>query len=224
MTDAYLAHWRLAVQRITRQVDGDPAAVVRWLGAVQAQDYLAGLWAVGLRTRDCTEAKVEQAIADRTIVRTHFMRNTVHLVPPEDLRWMMRLVAPRIRMIIDNIARQGKLGLDESVYAKSNEIIAKALVGGNQMTRPQLAKLLEEAGIATEGRLTLITQRAQTDGIMCHSVRKGAQYGLALVDDWLPPGRDLTGEEALAEFARLYFRGHGPATLQDYAWWSGLTL
>jgi hypothetical protein len=224
MTDANLANWRLEAQRISRQVHDDPADVVRWMGAIQAQDYLACLWAVGLRTRGGTEAAVEKALAERTIVRSHFMRNTVHLVPPEDLRWMMRLVAPRIRMIIDNISRAGKLGLDESVFAKSNEVIGNALAGGRQLTRPQLAKALEEAGIRTDGRLTLITQRAQTDGIVCHGLRRGAGYGLALLEEWLPPGRDLDGDEALAEFARRYFRSHGPATVQDYAWWSGLTL
>jgi hypothetical protein len=28
----------------------------------------------------------------------------------------------------------------------------------------------------------------------------------------------------LGELARRYFRSHGPATLADYAWWSGLAL
>jgi hypothetical protein len=152
------------------------------------------------------------------------MRNTVHLVPAEDLRWMMRLVAPRIRMIIDSISRTMRLELDERVYAKSNAVIAAALAGGRQLARPALAEVLERAGIQTEGRLTLLTQRAQTDGVVCHGLRHGAHHGLVLVDDWLRAGRELDGEEAQAEFARRYFRSHGPATVADYAWWSGLTV
>jgi hypothetical protein len=194
------------------------------MGAVQAQDYLASLWAVGLRTRDATQADVERAIDERAIVRTHFMRNTVHLVPAEDLCWMVRLMAPRIRMIIDNIARAGRLGLDEKLYARSNAVIADALAGGRRLTRATLAAALAAAGVRTDGRLTLLTQRAQTDGLVCHGPRRGAHYTLVLVDEWLPAGRSLGRDEALAEFARRYFRGHGPATLHDYAWWSGLTV
>lgn len=137
---------------------------------------------------------------------------------------MMRLVAPRIRMIIDNIARAGRLGPDEGLYARSNAVIAAALAGGRRLTRATLAAELAAAGIRTDGRLTLLTQRAQTDGLVCHGPRRGAQYPLVLVDEWLPAGRWLARDEALAEFARRYFRGHGPATLRDYAWWSGLTV
>ena len=104
-TDPGIARWRLHTQQVARPAHDDPAEVVRRMGAVQSQDYLASMWAVGLRTRGATASTVEQALADRAIVRTHFMRNTVHLVAPEDLRWMLRLVAPRIRMIIDGISR-----------------------------------------------------------------------------------------------------------------------
>jgi hypothetical protein len=219
-TDPAVARWRLHAQQAARPAHVDPAEVVRRLGAVQSQDYVASTWAVGLRTRRATASTVEQALAERTIVRTHFMRNTVHLVAAEDLRWMLRLVAPRIRMVIDSIGRAARLDLDEGVYARSNEVIGDALAGGRQLTRPELAERLEAAGISTAGRLTLLTQRAQTDGIVCHATR----YGLALTDEWLRPGRDLRGDEALAELARRYFRGHGPATVRDFAWWCGLTL
>jgi hypothetical protein len=153
------------------------------------------------------------------------MRNTVHLVPAEDLRWMLRLVAPRIRMILDNIARANRLELDDSVFRRSNDVVGAALAGGRQLTRSELAVHLEAAGIRTDdGRMMLIAQRAQTDGVVCQAVRTGAHAPLALADEWLPPGRDLDGDEATAELARRYVRGHGPATERDFAWWSGLTL
>jgi hypothetical protein len=230
VTDPEIARWRLFVQQLSRQPFSDPTDVVRWMGAVQAQDYGASLLGVGLRTRDATEADIERALAERSIVRTHFMRNTVHLVPAEDLRWMMRLMAPRIRPIIDNIARANGVALDESLYARSNAVIAAELAGGRQLTRPELAIALERAGLRTDGglALTLLTQRAQVDGLVCHGLRRGAKYGLVLVDDWLPPGRELDREldreAALAEFARRYARSHGPATVHDFAWWSGLTV
>jgi hypothetical protein len=87
---------RLANQHLARPVLDDPGAVVRWMGAVQAQDYLGALWAVGLRTRGATEASVETAIARRTFVRTWPMRGTLHFVSAEDVRWMSKLLTPRV--------------------------------------------------------------------------------------------------------------------------------
>jgi len=99
------------------------------------------------------------------------------------------------------------------------------LVGGRQRSRPELAVALERAGISADvGLLTMLTQRAQVDGVVCHGLRRGAHHGLVLVDEWLPPGRSLDREEALAELALRYVRSHGPASVHDYAWWSGLTM
>jgi hypothetical protein len=44
------------------------------------------------------------------------------------------------------------------------------------------------------------------------------------MDEWLPGGTELSGDEALAELARRYLRSHGPASVKDFAWWTGLTL
>jgi len=223
--DLRVARWRLHAQHLSRQVFADPAEVVRWMGAVQAQDYRAALLGVGLRTRGGAQVDVAAALRDRTIVRTHFMRNTVHLLPAEDLRWMLRLMAPRIRRLIDNVARANGVAVDEAMYAQSNEVIAAELAGARQRSRPELAVALERAGIGADaGRLTMLTQRAQVDGVVCHGLRRGAHHGLVLVDEWLPPGRSLDRDEALAEFALRYVRSHGPATAHDYAWWSGMTL
>jgi hypothetical protein len=43
-----------------------------------------------------------------------------------------------------------------------------------------------------------------------------------LLDGWLPGGRRLDREEALAELARRYLAGHGPAGVADLLTWSGL--
>jgi hypothetical protein len=70
----------------------------------------------------------------------------------------------------------------------------------------------------------LIVQRAHADGLVCYAPRKGKKHYLTLLDDWLPDAGDLSYDEALARLTLQYFRGHGPATSEDYAWWSGLTL
>ena len=86
---------RLATQWVTSREARDPAAVVSWLGAGQAQDYLGGLWAIGLRAKGVREEDVEASIRDRTIVRTWPMRGTLHFVAGADARWMTELLAPK---------------------------------------------------------------------------------------------------------------------------------
>ncbi len=215
---------RLHNQHLTGVRFQRPDEIVRWLGAVQAQEYLGALWALGLRLPGATEADIEQALADRRIVRLWFMRGTLHFLAAEDLRWMRGLIAPRVRRLIDGIGRYHKLELDESLFARSNAAIGTALHGGHALIRSELAAVLAQVGIAAEGlRLSLILQRAQADGLICYAARRGKQVAFALADEWIPPAPVLTRDAALAEFARRYFTSHGPATLQDFGMWSGLT-
>ena len=214
---------RLASQHIARPAFDSPADVVRWLGAVQAQDFLGALWAIGLRTKGATEASVEAAIERREIVRTWPMRGTLHFVAAEDARWMTGLLTPRV--IAGARSRYRQLELDDAVFARSARVAERALGGGNRLRRDSLYAVWNEAGIATEGSrgLHLLGYLAQT-GVLCFAHREGKQHTLALLDEWLPATRDLEREEALGELARRYFTSHGPATVQDFAWWTGLTI
>lgn len=198
-------------------------AVVAWHGAVQAQDYLGALWAVGLRMKQAVESGVEQALADRTIVRTWPMRGTLHFIAAEDVRWMLELLTPKV--IAGSARRHAELGLDEVTFARSREVFARALQGGAQFTRAEMGAALEAAGIATVGqRLYHILWRLGQDGLICFGVRQGKQQTFVLLDEWLPATRHLARDEALAELARRYMTSHGPATDRDFAWWTGLTL
>src|SRR5262249_20305405 len=96
MTERDIISQRIRNQLSTHGDSADPAQIVRHFGAVQAQDFYGSLWAIGIRTKDALESTIEQAIADRKIVRTWPMRGTLHFVPPEDVRWMLKLLTPRI--------------------------------------------------------------------------------------------------------------------------------
>lgn len=196
---------------------------MQWLGAVQAQDYLGALWAIGLRMSHATEAKVEQALADRSIVRTWPMRGTIHFVPAADVRWMLQLLTPR--MLASSAARMRQAGLDEKVFSRSRNIFINALQGGNQLSRTAMYKLLEAAGISTnEQRGLYILHRLSAEGLLCFAARQGKQPAFALLDEWVPDAISLPYAEALAKLALRYFTSHGPATVQDFAWWTGLTV
>ncbi|HEY8686814.1 MAG TPA: winged helix DNA-binding domain-containing protein [Chloroflexota bacterium] len=221
MTSLDIAHQRLHNQNIAGTPLETVADVVRWLGAVQAQDYAGAKWAVAQRTLGITDTAMDQALADGTILRTHIMRPTWHFVTPEDVRWLLALTAPRVKAATASFDR--RLGLDEHVFSRSNGALAHALAGGTQMTRPELATVLAQAGIATDGqRLGQLVMRAELDGIICSGARRGKQFTYALLEERTSHPTVLAREEALAELAGRYFTSHGPATLQDFIWWSGL--
>jgi hypothetical protein len=224
MTNLDIAHQRLHNQLITQRAFEKPGDVVEWLGAVQAQDYAAAKWAVGLRLQGVTGDDIEQAFAGGAILRTHVMRPTWHFVSPADIRWMLRLTAARVNAL--NAYYYRKLELDDAVFTRSNAMLAKALQGGKQLTRAELVSVLQQAGIATDDllRFTHIMMRAELDGIVCSGARRGKQFTYALLDERAPQAKTLDRDEALVEFARRYFTGHGPATLEDFVWWSGLTV
>lgn len=222
MTPAKLLRHRLHNQRLAATNFEAPADPVRWLGAVQAQDYLGSLWAIGLRTRNATEKKVEQAIADRAIVRTWPMRGTLHFVAAEDARWMLELMTPRVVA-----ASAGRLerehGLDEKAFGRSGEVVARALEGGRRLTRDAMYRTLEQARISTAGGRGLhIRWRMAHAGLICFGPREGRQQTFVLLDEWVPGARRMARDEALAESARRYITSRGPATVHDFAWWSGL--
>jgi hypothetical protein len=217
-----LAAQRLRQQRIGHNPFANVAETVRWFGAVQAQDYLGALWAVGLRTLGATESSVERAIADRTIVRTWPLRGTLHVVAAEDAHWMRDLCAART--LARNAQRlKREQNIDSRVVERSRKVLTDALRGGVCLSRPELYRRLDGALIATAaGRgLHLLWWHAH-EGLICLGPRAGKQQTFVLMEEWLPAAPPRSREDSLAELARRYFASHGPATVRDFAWWSGL--
>ena len=193
------------------------------MGAMQAQDYEMAKWAVGIRLPGSTDSIIEEALSNGEIIRTHLLRPTWHLVAASDIYWLLDLTAPHVRRLIAGANR--KLGLDETVLRKSQEIIGKALAGNNYQTRAELMARLQGAGIKTNDlRSAHIMFDAEMAGLVCNGPRKGKQGTYALLRERVPVQTLLSREEALTELARRYFTSHGPATVKDFAWWSGLTL
>lgn len=197
------------------------AAAVSHLGAVQAQDYTAAKWALGLRARDSGDGAIERAFNDGRILRMHILRPTWHFVLPEDIRWMLDLTVARVKSHL--AASNRKLGLDEVLFAKTNAAIVNALDGHNYLTRQELDRILDGIGIKTDvQRLAHIIMQAELDGLICSGPRRGKQFTYALLEERVPGSNRLDPKQSLAELARRYFTSHGPAQLKDFAWWSGL--
>jgi hypothetical protein len=214
---------RLRAQRLTGALLDRPETVVRWLGAVQSQDYAGAKWAVAQRAQDCVDADVEAAFDSGAILRTHVLRPTWHFVAPADIRWLLRLTAPRVHAASATYYR--KTGLDDATFRRSNGALAKALQGGRHRTRLELRAALHTAGVATDGlRLALLLMHAELDAVICSGPRRGKQFTYAALDERVPATPAPSHDESLTELARRYFSGHGPAQPQDLAWWSGLKV
>ena len=199
-----------------------PVDVVAAFGAMQAQEYALAKWAIGLRAPGTLDADIEGAIARGEILRTHPMRFTHHFVAPADIRWLLALIGPA--MIKRAARRFDELGLDDKTIGKSHDVLARALAGGKQLMRTELAAIFERAGVSPEGqRLPHLLGRAEIEGLICSGARKGNQITFALLEERVPAVKPLTREAALAELARRYFTTRGPATVQDFIWWCGLT-
>ena len=219
-----IVRYRLHNQLLSQTDITEPAEVVKRLGAVQAQDYAGGKWALGLRMRSATDAALDQAFNEGKFLRTHILRPTWHFVTPQDIRWMLSLSAPRVHAVNGFMYRQQ--GLDREIIQKSYRVLENILEGNQHLTRTELGSAFEKAGIKNaEGmRLSYFMMSAELDGIICSGPRRGKQFTYSLLEERAPKVKLLGREEALAELTRRYFATRGLATLHDFTWWSGLTM
>jgi hypothetical protein len=214
---------RLHNERLLGAPFATPERAVAWLGAVQAQDYSGAKWAIGQRIERSSDAVVERAFQRGRILRTHVLRPTWHFVMPADIRWMLELTAPRIRALMAHYDR--KLELDAKLVRRSNAALVRALRGNSHLTREELAAVLSGIGIHAKGqRLGHLVMHAELDAAIVSGPRRGKQFTYALFDERVPAQKRRSGESALAELTKRYFQSHGPALLQDFAWWSGLKV
>lgn len=214
---------RLATQRLTSAPLPTAADVVRLLTCVQSQERDHSFFALSQRSRATTYAAVRAEHDAGAFVRTHILRPTWHYVAPEDLRWVLALTSPRVEQLERPYLL--KFGYDERTIGRAFEVVSEALSGRNMLTRKEIGAFLTRAGLLGSGEglghlLLLAEQRA----LICGGPVKGAQHTYGLVDELVPPTPERTREEALAELARRFFAGHGPASVKDLTRWASLTV
>ena len=223
MTFQNISTARLYNQQFVETSFNTPKEIVAWMGAMQAQDYPMVKWAIGIRLHGSTEMSIEAALDKGEILRTHLLRPTWHLVAAEDIHWMLDLTANRIKSSMKS--RDNELELDEFIYSKSNSLIQKTLTDNKNLTRDEIVAVLNFAGIATDNnRASHILMRAELDGIICSGLNKGNKQTYALLDERVPKTAIISRGDSLGKLALRYFISHGPAGLNDFVWWSGLSV
>ena len=217
-----IAERRMASHRLWGPGFAKPVDVVRWFGAMQAQEFAIARWSIGQRTRAESASLVDRAIRDGAILRTHIVRPTWHFVLARDLRWLLVASAPRVHAL--NAYPYRLCGIDGKVASKTQRVLARALEG-KELTRVELGQALERAGIEASGlRLGYVLMRAELDGVIVSGALRGKQRTYAAFDERVPPSPAVNADGALAELTRRYFLARGPATVRDYARWASLTL
>ncbi len=223
MTLAEISVYRLASQQLTSPEVHSATEMVEWFGGMQGQEYAQTKWGLGLRLPDLSDYDIERDFREGKILRTHLLRPTWHFVSARDIRWMLRLTAPRVHAA--NKYMYHKLELDRSIFSRCNDILINALQGGKQLTRNELNEYFQQHKIFAKGhRLSYIMMNAELEGFICSGARRGNQFTYALLEERVKPEKSVTAEEALAMLTARYFKSRGPATVKDYSRWSGLTL
>jgi len=221
MDAAQVRAQRLVAQQLSRPRFRTPAALLTWMGAVQAQDRPASLLALALRLPSGSAASVEKAVAARQLVRSWVPRGTLHWVAARDLRWMLALLAPRLVQRAQTRLKQLKISATD--LTRSQAAMRQALKGGQVLGRDTLLKAVQAAGVPVAGQRGYhLLHQAGLAGLICFGPMVDKQPGLVLLDGWIPQGPTLKREAALAKLARVYAQSRGPATLEDFRWWSGL--
>jgi hypothetical protein len=222
MTPAENIKLRLLNQQLAEKKFTKPQELVSWMGAMQAQDYAMAKWAIALRLPGSDEATIEMAFNEGKVLRTHVLRPTWHFVTPQDIRWMLDLTAPRVLSSLTHNDRH--LSLDKKVLKKTNDVLGKALEGGKHLTREEVRSALQKAKIDTSGlRFIHLLEHAELDRIICSGAKMRNQFTYALFDE-RASAKTMGRDEALAELTKRFFTSRGPATIYDFAWWSGLSL
>jgi winged helix DNA-binding protein len=218
-----IARRRLRNSRLTGRGFTTPDEAVGWHLAMQAQDYGPAKWSIGQRSTGLTDQDLDEALAAGSIIRTHVLRPTWHFVARDDLRWLLALSGPRVQQ--GTAGRYRELGLDARTRARAEKVIVSALEGGNRLTRKEIAAVLDDSGIDRSGqRMPYFLSHCELEAVICSGGLAGKQQTYALLDERVPKGRRLDRDEALVELVRRYLTSHGPATVKDMSWWSGLTM
>lgn len=223
MTNLDIANLRVYNQHLNHNKFKKPEDVVRYMCAMQAQEYAHAKWAIGLRMLSPADKAVEKAMTTGAILRTHVLRPTWHFVLPQDIRWMLSLTAPRINA--GNATMYKKQEVTDAIFNKSFDVFIKAMQGGKQLTRTEIVSALHQANIATDDlRLTILLMKAELEQLICSGAKQGKQFTYALLDERAPATPIIHRDEAVAQLVLRYFISHGPATINDFVHWSGLTV
>ena len=216
---------RLLNQQLICQQFSTPHDVVAWMGAMQAQEYRMMRWAVEMRTKRPSARAFEKAYNEGQIVRVHLFRTTWQLVAVEDLGWMLDLCRDNALRGMAGWMHSNGVDIPHAEQEAIQQIFQDHLSKSRIAQKADFANALKDKGITMDDhRLSYHIRLAEYSGLLCSGDLFPMKHSYALAADKLPNVLQISKEEAVAKLAKTYFRSHGPATLEDFVWWSGLNI
>lgn len=216
---------RLLSQQLICPQLTSPHDVVEWMGAMQAQEYRMMRWAVGMRTKKPSAKAFEEDYNAGRIVRGHLFRTTWQLVAGEDWRWMLELCRTNALRGMAGWMKSNGISIPEAEQEAIQQIFSDYLSKHRIAQKADFAEAVKDKGITMdEHRLSYHIRLAEYSGLLCSGDLFPMKPSYALANMKLPPQHPMPKDEALALLARKYFRSHGPATLEDFVWWTGLNI
>lgn len=215
---------RFTAQLLSGPPASDPVAVAERLLAIQAQDPRGARLAIRARSAVPSAAHVDRALSeDRSLLVSWLNRGTLHMICSEDYAWLHALTTPPL--FAANARRLSQEGVTPEAAERAVRVIEDSLFDEGPLTRAQLRERIAAAGVRTEGQaLVHLLMLACLRSIAVRGPMIGREHAYALVREWLGEPRRFERDRALAELARRYLAGHGPADDRDLAKWAGLTL
>ena len=216
---------RLLNQQLIYPQFSEPAEVVNYMGAMQAQEYRLMRWAVAMRTKKPSANAFKKAFDSGQIIRLHLMRGTWQLVSSEDYWPLLELCSAKALAVIKGWMRSNKISIPEEEVKQIREILIRTAADKGSATKEDFAQALAEKDIQMDDhRLSYHIRYAELSGTLCSGDLLPMKVTYALVADKIKPCVKMDRDEALALLARKYFQSRQPATLEDFVWWSGLNI
>ncbi len=216
---------RLLNQQLVAPQFSDPAEVVSYMGAIQAQEYRLMRWGVEMRTRKPSAKAFKEAFDSGRIIRLHLMRGTWQLIAAEDYWPMLDLCAPKAIAVTKGWMNSNHISIPEDELMRIREILAQAAADQGSVTKEDLVQALAEKDIQMDDhRLSYHIRMAEFSGTLCSGDLLPMKASYSLTANKVKSNAHLNREEALMRFARNYFQSRQPATLEDFVWWSGLNV
>ena len=216
---------RLLNQQLVAPQFSDPADVVSYMGAIQAQEYRMMRWAVEMRTRRPLHKAFKIAFDEGRIIRLHLMRGTWQLVAAENYWMMIGLCAPKAIAVTKGWMSSNKISIPDGELMRIRDILAQTAADLGSVTKEDIVRALAEKDIRMDDhRLSYHIRMAEMSGTLCSGDLLPMKATYALTANKVKPTAQMDKDEALMHFTRKYFQSRQPATLEDFVWWSGLNI
>ena len=216
---------RLLNQQLVAPKFSDPAEVVGYLGAIQAQEYRLMRWAVAMRTKKPSMKAFKEAFNSGRIIRLHLMRGTWQLITAEDYWPILELCAPKAISVTKGWMSSNKISIPDEEMMQIREILLQTAVDKRSVTKEDFVQALAEKDITMDDhRLSYHIRMTEMSGLLCSGDLLPMKASYALTANKVKSTVKMNRDEALMRFTRKYFQSRQPATLEDFVWWSGLNV